>query len=165
MKQIDGIKFVQVDGLTRPHAANGASAPGGNGSLAEQAVAAAPAYRAQSPIIDGLHKEIGISGSSWQPVHDFEPLFGLELGGCPSLVLPSCLLEEHEAIAIHARWLAGFRGMRDTWRFIKKYPSDPWTRVNESVNFGFERYTIPAIRGEDISELYWKDELARSPSP
>jgi hypothetical protein len=69
-------------------------------------------------------------------------------------------LEEHEAIAIHARWLAGFRGMRDNWRLIKKYPSDPWTRVNESVNFGFERYTIPAIRGEDISELYWKDELA-----
>jgi hypothetical protein len=96
-------------------------------------------------------------GSSWQPVRDF---FSLELGGCPSLVLPSCLLEEHEAIAIHARWLAGFRGVRDTWRFIKKYPSDPWTRVNESVNFGFERYTIPAIRGEDISELYWKDELA-----
>jgi uncharacterized membrane protein YqiK len=67
MKQIDGIKIVQVDGLTRPYAPNGSAAPAGNGagsSLAEQAVAAALAYRAQSPIIDGLLKEIGMSGAS-----------------------------------------------------------------------------------------------------
>src|SRR5882672_6379433 len=68
MKRIDGIKIIQVDGLTRPYAGNG-SAPGlaggnGNGSLAEQAVAAALAYRAQSPIIDGLLKELGMSGGS-----------------------------------------------------------------------------------------------------
>jgi uncharacterized membrane protein YqiK len=75
MKQIDGIKIVQVDGLTRPHAANGAAAPGGNGSLAEQAVAAALAYRAQSPIIDGLLREIGMSGGS--------------LGGLTQAVVPT----------------------------------------------------------------------------
>jgi uncharacterized membrane protein YqiK len=65
MKQIDGIKILQVDGLTRggaPAGANGAA--GGNGNLAEQAVAAALAYRAQSPIIDGLLKEIGMAGGS-----------------------------------------------------------------------------------------------------
>jgi len=66
MKQIDGIKIVQVDGLTRPYAPNGSAAPGanGSGSLAEQAVAAALAYRAQSPIIDGLLKELGMTGAS-----------------------------------------------------------------------------------------------------
>jgi uncharacterized membrane protein YqiK len=68
MKQIDGIKIVQVDGLTRPYGANGAAAAngagGGSGSLAEQAVAAALAYRAQSPIIDGLLKELGMTGAS-----------------------------------------------------------------------------------------------------
>jgi hypothetical protein len=32
--------------------------------LAEQAVAAALSYRAQSPIIDGLLKEIGMSGGT-----------------------------------------------------------------------------------------------------
>jgi hypothetical protein len=32
--------------------------------LAEQAVAAALAYRAQSPIIDGLLKELGMTGAS-----------------------------------------------------------------------------------------------------
>jgi uncharacterized membrane protein YqiK len=70
MKQIDGIKIVQVDGLTRPYAPNGSAAGGGigngsgSGSLAEQAVAAALAYRAQSPIIDGLLKELGMTGAS-----------------------------------------------------------------------------------------------------
>ena len=65
MKQIDGIKIVQVDGLSRGGGGNGSApvAPGG-GSLAEQAVAAALAYRAQSPIIDGLLKELGMSGGS-----------------------------------------------------------------------------------------------------
>jgi uncharacterized membrane protein YqiK len=65
MKQIEGIKIVQVDGLMRPSAANGTGSvvPGG-GSLAEQAVAAALAYRAQSPIIDNLLKELGMSSGS-----------------------------------------------------------------------------------------------------
>jgi len=66
MKRIEGIKIVQVDGLTRGGGANGAGDGGGlgHGSLAEQAVAAALAYRAQSPIIDGLLKEIGMTGAS-----------------------------------------------------------------------------------------------------
>src|SRR5262245_26982882 len=65
MKQIDGIKILQVDGLSRSYAGNGgSSAAVGNGSLAEQAVAAALAYRAQSPIIDALLKEVGIAGGS-----------------------------------------------------------------------------------------------------
>jgi uncharacterized membrane protein YqiK len=66
MKRIDGIKIVQVDGLTRGYSANGGSPmpSGGSGSLAEQAVAAALAYRAQSPIIDGLLKELGMEGGN-----------------------------------------------------------------------------------------------------
>ena len=65
MKQIDGIKIVEVDGLTRGSAApNGAAPAAGSGNLAEQAVAAALAYRAQSPIIDGLLKELGMTGAS-----------------------------------------------------------------------------------------------------
>lgn len=66
MKRIDGIKIVQVDGLTRGQGAGGAAPAGapGSGNLAEQAVAAALAYRAQSPIIDALLKEVGMSGGT-----------------------------------------------------------------------------------------------------
>src|SRR5262252_6887576 len=68
MKRIDGIKIVQVDGLARPYAPNGAAGaplpPLSGASLAEQAVTAALAYRAQSPIIDALLKELGLSGGT-----------------------------------------------------------------------------------------------------
>ncbi len=70
MEAIDSIKIVQVDGLTHGgRAANdgtgsGGGAGGGSGNLASDAVAAALAYRAQAPVLDGLMKELGLDGSS-----------------------------------------------------------------------------------------------------
>lgn len=63
MEKIDGIKIVQVDGLNRggPGAA-GEAASTGSGNLAEQAVSAALAYRAQQPILDAVLGEIGMKG-------------------------------------------------------------------------------------------------------
>lgn len=62
LEKIDGIKIVQVDGLNRG-AAGGSGGPGGaGGNLAEQAVAAALAYRAQQPILDAVLGEIGMKG-------------------------------------------------------------------------------------------------------
>lgn len=66
LEAIDSIKIVQVDGLTQK-AANGngsAGYGGGTGNLAQDAVAAALAYRAQAPVLDGLMKELGLDGSS-----------------------------------------------------------------------------------------------------
>ena len=68
MEAIDSIKIVQVDGLTQrsgaPGATTGNGAGGGSGNLANDAVAAALAYRAQAPVLDGLMKELGLDGSS-----------------------------------------------------------------------------------------------------
>jgi uncharacterized membrane protein YqiK len=65
MKQIDGIKILQVDGLNRQGgAAEGSAGIPGGGNLAEQAVSAALAYRAQAPIVDSLLKELGMAGGS-----------------------------------------------------------------------------------------------------
>ena len=70
MEAIDSIKIVQVDGLTNGgRAANDGGAGGtgggaGSGNLASDAVAAALAYRAQAPVLDGLMKELGLDGSS-----------------------------------------------------------------------------------------------------
>lgn len=61
MEKIDGIKIVQVDGLNR-NGACGSSNINGGGNLAEQAVSAALAYRAQQPILDALLSEIGMTG-------------------------------------------------------------------------------------------------------
>ena len=60
LAQIEGIKIIQVDGLSagsgRAGAANGAEP---NGNLADHAVAAALRYRSQAPLIDALIQEIG----------------------------------------------------------------------------------------------------------
>lgn len=63
LENIDGIKIVQVDGLTGGRAGGG-DAPGGSGSLAEQVVAGALQYRSQAPLIDALMKEVGLSGDT-----------------------------------------------------------------------------------------------------
>ena len=62
MEKIDGIKIIQVDGLNRGGATSAATTGGAGGNLAEQAVAAALAYRAQQPILDAVLNEIGIKG-------------------------------------------------------------------------------------------------------
>lgn len=72
LEAIDSIKIVQVDGLTQKGGAgNGGTAgsgsggsAGSSGNLAQDAVSAALAYRAQAPVLDGLMKELGLDGSS-----------------------------------------------------------------------------------------------------
>lgn len=63
MEQIEGIKILQVNGLTGDShgGQNGHSASGGN--LAEDMVNSALRYRAQAPIVDSLLKELGMSGN------------------------------------------------------------------------------------------------------
>ena len=67
LEAIDSIKIVQVDGLTQRPGGNGNGGGGyggGTGNLAQDAVAAALAYRAQAPVLDGLMKELGLDGST-----------------------------------------------------------------------------------------------------
>ncbi|MFC0204084.1 flotillin family protein [Novosphingobium soli] len=64
LEAIDSIKIVQVDGLTQKGGVSGAPAAAGSGNLANDAVSAALAYRAQAPVIDGLMKELGLDGAS-----------------------------------------------------------------------------------------------------
>jgi uncharacterized membrane protein YqiK len=65
MENIDSIKIVQVDGLNRGGTGEAAATASG-GSLAEQAVNAALAYRAQQPILDAVLQEIGMKSGDLQ---------------------------------------------------------------------------------------------------
>jgi uncharacterized membrane protein YqiK len=63
MEQIEGIKIIQVDGLTGGSSHGGGSnGSGDGGSLADQLVSSALRYRGQAPLVDSLMKEIGLSG-------------------------------------------------------------------------------------------------------
>ncbi|MGV8991876.1 MAG: flotillin family protein [Thiobacillus sp.] len=61
MERIEGIKIIQVDGLNRSGSTGAGAAQSSNGNLADQAVSAALAYRAQQPLIDSLLNEVGIT--------------------------------------------------------------------------------------------------------
>ena len=60
MEKIDGMKIIQVDGLTGGSSSGGE--PGSSGSMADQLVSSALRYRAQSPLVDSLLQEIGLEG-------------------------------------------------------------------------------------------------------
>ncbi len=111
MEAIDSIKIVQVDGLTNGGGKSGGAtasvggASGSGGNLANDAVSAALAYRAQAPVLDGLMKELGLDGSS---------LAGLakgaadEIGGAPKLAdVPDDLAGQVEATETKAAKKAG----------------------------------------------------------
>lgn len=66
MEQIDGIKIIQVDGMTggAGGVANGSTGNGsGGGNLADQMVSSALKYRSQAPLLDAMMKEVGLDGS------------------------------------------------------------------------------------------------------
>lgn len=67
MEAIDSIRIVQVDGLGGGSGGSGASmvANDGGGNLANAAVSAALRYRAQAPVIDGLMRELGFEGGTF----------------------------------------------------------------------------------------------------
>jgi uncharacterized membrane protein YqiK len=102
MEKIEGIKIIQVDGLNRGGSAGSAMAGAGasSGNLAEQAVAAALAYRTQQPILDALLNEIGMKGGTLsglvQPAHMESlsaadappPIVGLDANTGASVILP-----------------------------------------------------------------------------
>lgn len=84
MEAIDSIKIVQVDGLTNGGGKAGSPSvgAGGSGNLANDAVSAALAYRAQAPVLDGLMKELGLDGSS---LENLAKGAADEVGGVPKL--------------------------------------------------------------------------------
>lgn len=71
LENIDGIKIVQVDGLTGNGSGNAQGAkPTSGGSLADQVVSSALQYRSQAPLIDALMKEIGMTGGDLNAMSD-----------------------------------------------------------------------------------------------
>ena len=77
MKNIEGIKIMQVDGFSNvigrggaaggnngSGGANGSGGNNGGGSLADQVVDSALRYRAQAPMVESLLNEVGLNGGS-----------------------------------------------------------------------------------------------------
>jgi uncharacterized membrane protein YqiK len=62
IKNIDGIKIMQIDGMSNITGGAGSNTGGSSGSLADQVVDSALRYKAQAPMVENLLKEVGLSG-------------------------------------------------------------------------------------------------------
>jgi uncharacterized membrane protein YqiK len=83
MERIDGIKIIQVEGLTGAGGGNG-RAGGDGGSLADQLVSSALRYRGQAPLVDALLREIGLPGDAASLTRALGSLVSEEEGSPPS---------------------------------------------------------------------------------
>ncbi len=64
MEQIDSIKILQVDGMAQGQSTEGQQSTQSTDSLPDQLVNSALKYRAQSPIVDSLLKELDLDATS-----------------------------------------------------------------------------------------------------
>ena len=60
MERIESIKILHVDGLGGSNGSGGSGDNGSGGGFADQLVNSALRYRAQSPLVDEMLKEIGL---------------------------------------------------------------------------------------------------------
>ncbi len=90
LEAIDSIKIVQVDGINGRAGAggDGATPAAAGGGLAQDAVAAALAYRAQAPMIDGLMRELGLHGGSLNGMVGATPVMEVEQDGAGEALPP-----------------------------------------------------------------------------
>ena len=81
-------------------------------------------------------KEVGIAqvGETWQPMVDLPPLFSLEVGSCPTLLLPSVLQEPDESVTLYSLFLTTFANGVSVLNKVRRFPGDPWNRVEEDAN-------------------------------
>jgi hypothetical protein len=73
-------------------------------------------------------------GDKWTPARDLEPLFDLEWGGCPTLLMPSALYDSEGAEQVFSELLRRFDDVSETLAQVQKHPGDPWTRVKGDMD-------------------------------
>jgi hypothetical protein len=80
--------------------------------------------------------EVGVVevGETWIPPRHLAPFFDVGFGSCPTLLLPSALLDAEEATEVHARFLRRFSDGYTTLQKVRAFPGDPFARVQHDVD-------------------------------
>ena len=74
------------------------------------------------------------SGEDWEPLQDLRPFFDLPSGSCPTFLMPSALYSTEVAESLFAELLAKFHDGSRPLSFLRKYPGDPWARVQREMS-------------------------------
>ena len=153
IKNIDGIKIMQIDGMS--HIAGGAGGGGnggggnngGGGSLSDQIVDSALRYKAQAPMVDNLLKHVGLSGAG---IKDFTSELQKEMDFTPEEVASKRInkSEEKSLKEIDKDKVSEIHNYSDGMPVEK---SDEELQ-KESVDFDYEASTDDTI-SENIEEF------------
>lgn len=88
-----------------------------------------------NPFVQQL-TEVGLArvGSTWNPYEAIQPFLGNTFAACPTLLLPSAMLEPAQAAGLYAYVLGTFREGSRVYESVRRYPGDPWTRIQAAMD-------------------------------
>lgn len=88
--------------------------------------------------------------SNKMEAHEFSDLIPVIAdGSCPTLLLPPSLLDQGQALAVHAELFTAFADGSTVLDGVRRNPGDPWTRVQESVDAAMNLFkTYPDVPAE-----------------
>lgn len=95
-------------------------------------------------------------GDSLSVVIDYQSLFGLEWGSCPSLLLSPDMLLVQTAKKVYATFLGTFDNGYHLLEGVKKYPADPFKRVGRErkiLRTGGHQTQGRKLTAEEATEL------------
>ena len=97
--------------------------------------------------------EVGLAAleERWDLMEQVPKFFNLDLGSCPTLLLPSSYLDAEEVEELYARLLVTFQDGSSVNDKVRAFPGDPWNRVQQDV--GELSTLISHIQSEDKQSL------------
>jgi hypothetical protein len=73
-------------------------------------------------------------GESWNLAGDLPPFFTSITGSCPSILMPSAMLDDSAALMLAAEFLQLFDDGFELREKVRRHPGDPFNRVQEDVD-------------------------------
>jgi hypothetical protein len=72
-------------------------------------------------------------GTEWQPTSDLQPLFDLDYGACPTLLMMGADIGEDSRESVAYELLVRFADVASTYSRVERHYGDPWERVSEEM--------------------------------
>lgn len=81
-------------------------------------------------------EQVGLAriGTSWDLPATLPPFFSSIAGSCPTILLPSAMLDHRAAQTLCARFLEAFDDGLEVLEKVRRFPGDPWNRIQQDVD-------------------------------
>lgn len=105
-----------------------------------------------NPFVQEL-EQVGVAriGESWNLVSDLPPFFPSIAGSCPSILMPSQMLDDSAALELCAGFLQLFDDGFELREKVRRHPGDPFNRVQEDVE-GLGDMLRQLVAGEEPTD-------------